>query len=61
MVKGRSFETKFGNNAERKSAVIDADNGPGTQEEYRNFGYDTKDHAIREKREENIPVTAGPG
>jgi len=40
---------------------VDSNNGPGTTTEYRNFGYDTKDHAIREKKEERIDVTVGPG
>ena len=45
----------------RKEAIVDPNNGPGTHEDLRNFGYDTKDHAIRTKKEEKIAVTVGPG
>ena len=45
----------------RKEVKLDAENGPGTHEEHRNFGYDTKELTIGQKREHQIPKTPGPG
>jgi hypothetical protein len=53
-------ENDFGHNG-RKEVVHDPSNGPGTHEEHRNFGYDTKDMTIAGKREHKIPRTVGPG
>jgi len=60
-VKPRSFETQFNHYSERKKVAEDPDNGPGTHEENRNFGYDTLDHTIRVKYYEKLPRTPGPG
>jgi hypothetical protein len=51
--------TAFSNG--RKEVVHDPANGPGTHEEHRNFGSDTKKMTIPIKREHKIPKTVGPG
>lgn len=45
----------------RSSLKIDPSNGPGTNSELRNFGYDTKGLTIGVKRSDKIPKTPGPG
>ena len=52
--------TEFFHNG-RKEIVHDPANGPGTHEEHRNFGYDSKDMTIGLKKEQKIPRTVGPG
>jgi len=53
-------QTEFFHNG-RKEVKIDAENGPGTHDEHRNFGYDSKDMTIGLKKDHKIPVTPGPG
>lgn len=44
----------------RKEIVIDPANGPGTHEDHRNFGSDSKKMTIGLKNENKIPKTPGP-
>jgi hypothetical protein len=52
--------SEFGHHG-RKNAVIDPLNGPGTYDENRIFGSDTRDIKIGEKRDKKSVVTLGPG